>query len=77
MRKHQPDFVSLIFGIIIVGIAASVVACRYTDADVDLRFAVPIAFVALGLLGLVASVVAQRRSNTSSDSRGSSSSTLT
>lgn len=63
MRKHPTDFVSLIFGLIIFGTAISVLIYRYTDVDLDLRFAVPLAFVTLGVLGLVGSVVAQRRSN--------------
>lgn len=63
MRKHPTDFVSLIFGLIVIGTAISVLVYRYTDADVDLRYAVPIAFVSLGVLGLVGSVIAQSRSN--------------
>ena len=63
MRKHPADFVSLIFGLIIIGTAISVLVYRYTDVDLDLRYAVPIAFVSLGVLGLVGSVVAQSRSN--------------
>lgn len=63
MRKHPTDFVSLIFGLIIIGTAIAVLVYRYTDVDLDLRFAVPIAFVSVGVLGLVGSVVAQRRSS--------------
>ncbi|HBJ73154.1 MAG TPA: hypothetical protein DDY88_05500 [Actinobacteria bacterium] len=63
MRKHPADFVSLIFGLIIIGTAISVLVYRYTDVDLDLRYAVPITFVSLGVLGLVGSVVAQSRSN--------------
>lgn len=63
MRKHPTDFLSLIFGLITIGTAIAVLIYRYTDVDLDLRFAVPLAFVALGVLGLVGSVVAQRRSN--------------
>ncbi|MDP2012617.1 MAG: hypothetical protein Q8L05_00135 [Actinomycetota bacterium] len=63
MRKHPTDFVSLIFGLITIGTAISVLIYRYTDVDLDLRFAIPLAFVTLGVLGLLGSVVAQRRSN--------------
>ncbi|MDO9485279.1 MAG: hypothetical protein Q7K25_04365 [Actinomycetota bacterium] len=63
MRKHPTDFVSLIFGLIIIGCAASVLLYRYSDVDVDLRYAVPIAFVSLGVLGLLGSIVGQRRSD--------------
>lgn len=67
MRKHPFDFVSLVFGLVIVGIAATVVVDRTTDVHLDLRFAVPIAFVTLGVLGLVGAVVAQRRSTRLAD----------
>lgn len=63
MRKHPADFASLIFGLIVLGTAISVLVYRYTDVDLDLRYAVPITFVSLGVLGLVGSVVAQSRSN--------------
>ena len=34
-----------------------------TDVDIDLRLALPIAFVSIGVIGLLGSIVAQRRSS--------------
>ena len=63
MRKHPADFVSLVFGLLIVGTAAAVVISVVTDVDIDLRLALPIAFVSIGVIGLLGSIVAQRRSS--------------
>lgn len=67
MRKHPLDFASLVFGLVIIAIAATVVVDRTTDVHVDLRLAVPIGFVTLGVLGLLGSVVGQRRSTRLAD----------
>ncbi len=63
MHKHPTDFTSLIFGLLVVGTAVLVLIYGYTDVDIDLRIVVPIAFVSLGVLGLVGSIIAQRRSS--------------
>ena len=63
MRKHPFDFVSFVFGLMFVGLVAFVLLDRYTEVNLDLRFALPVAFVLLGVLGLIGSVVGQRRAD--------------
>lgn len=62
MARHSFDLVAFAFGLVFLGFAAAYVAGAYTDLRLDPRLVVPIALVGLGVLGLAASVLAQRRS---------------
>jgi len=63
VRKHSFDLVSFIAGLIFVGMAVAYIIGAYTDIRLDPRLALPIALVGLGLAGLAASLLAQKRSD--------------
>jgi multisubunit Na+/H+ antiporter MnhB subunit len=55
--------VSFIAGLVFAGMAVAYVIGAYTDFRLDPRLALPIALVGVGLAGLAASLLAQRRSD--------------
>lgn len=61
MARHPFDLVAFAFGLVFTGLAAAYIVGAYTDVRLDPRLAVPIALVGLGVIGLTASVLAQRR----------------
>jgi hypothetical protein len=57
VKRHEADAVSLVFGLIFVGLAAGWALVRANLVDVaDLQFAGPILLVVAGLIGLVVSL---------------------
>jgi ABC-type branched-subunit amino acid transport system permease subunit len=63
VRKHSFDLVSCLAGLLFVGLAAAYIIGAYTDIRIDPRLVLPIVLVGLGLGGLAASLLAQRRSD--------------
>ena len=63
MRRHAFDLVSFIAGLLFVGMAIAYIVGAYTDIRLDPRLGLPIAIVGIGLAGLAASLLAQRRSD--------------
>ena len=63
MRRHELDWVSLIAGIVFLGIAAvyAVAALAGASINVDGRFVWPVVFVALGAAGVATAVTATAR----------------
>ena len=63
MRKHSFDLVSCIAGLLFVGFAVAYIVGAYTDIRLDPRLALPLVLVGLGIAGLAASLLAQKRSD--------------
>ena len=63
MRKHPLDLISLIAGLLFTGLAVAYIVGAYTDVRLDPRLVLPLVLVGLGLAGLAASLLAQRRSD--------------
>lgn len=60
MARHRIDLISLLAGIAFTAAAVVLVLTAVTDVTLDARLALPIGLVALGVLGLVGSLLAQR-----------------
>lgn len=60
MRRHPVDLISLLAGIAFSAAAVVLVLTAVTDLTLDPKLALPIGLVALGVLGLVSALVAQR-----------------
>jgi hypothetical protein len=63
VRKHSFDLVSFIAGLLFIGLAVAYVVGAYTDIRLDPRLVFPVLLVGLGVAGLTASLLAQRRSD--------------
>ena len=63
MRKHPVDLFSLLSGLVFAGFAAAYIVGAYSDVRLDGRYLIPLSLLALGIIGLVGSMVAQRRSD--------------
>ncbi|MEI6620414.1 MAG: hypothetical protein WCP28_00715 [Actinomycetes bacterium] len=61
MQRHELSVTSLIAGLVFVALAATYMVGAYTDLRLDPRLWFPLTLVALGLAGLVGSLVASRR----------------
>jgi hypothetical protein len=59
MARHRVDVVSLVFGLLLLAVAGLFLAADVGGANVDLRWAAPVALIAIGIVGLTAS--ARRR----------------
>ena len=56
MRRHQTDFVSLVAGVLFLGVAVTYLVAASADYDVDLRWFGPALLIGLGLAGLAGSI---------------------
>ncbi len=63
MRSHPLDVVSLLMGLLFTGFAAAYAIGEYADVSLDPRYLLPVFLVAIGVAGLVGSLVAQRRAD--------------
>ena len=63
MRKHPVDVFSLVCGLVFVAIASAYIAGAYTTLHIDARLVVPALLVGLGVAGLSAAILAQRRAD--------------
>ena len=70
MRKHSFDLVSCIAGLLFIGFAVAYIVGAYTDIRMDPRLALPLVLVGLGIAGLAASLLAQKRSDKAVASAG-------
>lgn len=61
MRRHELDWVSLIAGLLITGIAAGFLLSALTGATLEGRYLWPIVLVALGAAGLATAIRANAR----------------
>lgn len=63
MRRHPVDLVSAIAGLLFTGLAAAYIVGAYTDIRLDPRLVFPLVLIGLGLAGLAAALLAQRRND--------------
>lgn len=56
MKRHDTDFVSLVAGVLFLGVAVTYLVAAGADYDVDLRWFGPALLIGLGLAGLAGSV---------------------
>ena len=54
--RHPRDAVSLVLGLVLATVAVLFLVVDVTDRSVDLRWAGPVALMAIGALGLAASL---------------------
>jgi len=62
VRRHPVDFYSLVTGLLFTGFAVAYIIGAYSEVRLDARYVLPLVLVGLGIIGLVGSMVAQRRS---------------
>ena len=68
MRRHEADAVSLVFGLLFLGLAVAWALASANVVDIrDLRFAAPVALVVAGAIGFAMSL---RRGHRESDETG-------
>ncbi len=63
MRRHPIDVFSLIAGLLFASLSISYIVSAYTTWRLDARLIVPLLLVGLGIGGLAAALVAQRRAD--------------
>lgn len=54
--RHPRDAVSLVLGLVLATVAGLFLVVDVTDQSIDLRWAGPVALMAIGALGLAASL---------------------
>ena len=64
MRQHPFDLLSLVAGLLFVGLAAAYIVGAYSDVRMEPQYVFPLVLVVLGLAGLAGSILGQRRSDT-------------
>lgn len=62
MKRHDPDWTSLIAGVTFCGIAVAYLGGEITHRSLELRWVLPILLIGLGLAGLAGTIVRARRS---------------
>jgi hypothetical protein len=77
VRKHPFDLVSCVAGLLFTALAAAYIVGAYTDVRLDPRLVLPLVLVGLGVAGLAASLLAQRRSDAALATSGPTSGTTT
>jgi hypothetical protein len=60
VARHRIDLISLLAGIAFTAAAVVLILTAITDITLDPKLALPIGLVALGVLGLIGSLIAQR-----------------
>lgn len=61
MKRHEPDWTSLIAGITFCAIALAYLVGDVTHRSLELRWVVPMMLIGLGLAGLAGTLVRARR----------------
>jgi hypothetical protein len=61
MKRHEPDWTSLIAGITFCAIALAYLGGEVTHRSLELRWVVPMLLIGLGLAGLAGTLVRARR----------------
>jgi hypothetical protein len=61
MKRHEPDWTSLIAGVTFCAIAIAYLGGEVTHRSLELRWVVPMLLIGLGLAGLAGTLVRARR----------------
>jgi hypothetical protein len=61
MRRHEPDWTSLIAGVTFCAIAAAYLGGEITHRSLELRWVIPMLLIGLGVAGLAGTLVRARR----------------
>jgi hypothetical protein len=61
MKRHEPDWTSLIAGITFCAIALAYLGGEVTHRSLELRWVVPMLLIGLGVAGLAGTLVRARR----------------
>ena len=69
MRRHELDLMSLVAGLVLIGVAAAYLVGHLTDVRVDASWVAPLALIGLGLAGLAGGLSRARRSGSSDQPR--------
>jgi len=67
MNRHQVDATSLISGLVFAGVALVYLIAENSALEVDVRWALPLALIGLGIGGVVGAVTSARRTNEDDD----------
>ena len=60
MNRHQVDATSLISGLVFAGVALVYLVAENSSLEVDVRWALPLALIGLGIGGVVGAVTSAR-----------------
>ena len=61
MKRHEPDWTSLIAGVTFCAIAVAYLAGEVTHRSLELRWVVPMLLIGLGIAGLAGTLVRAHR----------------
>jgi hypothetical protein len=61
MKRHEPDWTSLIAGVTFCAIAVAYLGGEITHRSLELRWVLPMMLIGLGLAGLAGTLVRARR----------------
>jgi hypothetical protein len=61
MKRHEPDWTSLIAGVTFCAIALAYLGGEITHRSLELRWVVPMLLIGLGIAGLAGTLVRARR----------------
>lgn len=61
MKRHDTDPLALISGILFLIVGSTYLVAEQTSADIDARWVLPVALIAVGLAGLVTSLLSVLR----------------
>jgi len=67
MNRHQVDATSLISGLVFAGVALVYLVAENSTLEVDVRWALPLALIGLGIGGVVGAITSARRANEDDD----------
>lgn len=68
MKRHDTDPLALISGILFLIVGSAYLVAEQTSADIDARWVLPVALIAVGLAGLVTSLLSVLRREDESES---------
>lgn len=61
MKRHEPDWTSLIAGVTFCAIAVAYLGGEITHRSLELRWVIPMLLIGLGIAGLAGTLVRARR----------------